>query len=251
MNKQFIELICKISLLFVIFIFISILLIKRFVYFNPSKHFLPIQENFDIVNNQHLHGWFLQNKKSNKVILLCHGNFGNISHKQRKMIEIRNIGYSVLAFDYSGYGKSGGSPNERNLYDDASMMVSLLLKTYKHKQIILYGESLGGPVATYVAKKYSIPTLILEGPLPSVKILIKNKYPILSFIAFLFPEFDTETYLKDYKGKSLIIHSIEDKKIPYSSVQKLIDLCSQHIQIEGSHNDPVIPWEKVKIFIES
>jgi hypothetical protein len=203
------------------------------------------------VNNQHLHGWFLQNKKSNKVILLCHGNFGNISHKQRKMIEIRNIGYSVLAFDYSGYGKSGGSPNERNLYDDASMMVSLLLKTYKHKQIILYGESLGGPVATYVAKKYSIPTLILEGPLPSVKILIKNKYPILSFIAFLFPEFDTETYLKDYKGKSLIIHSIEDKKIPYSSVQKLIDLCSQHIQIEGSHNDPVIPWEKVKIFIES
>lgn len=251
MNKQFIELICKISLIFVIFIFISILLIKRFVYFNPSKHFLPIQENFDILNNHHLHGWFLQNKNSNKVILLCHGNFGNISHKQRKMIEIRNIGYSVLAFDYSGYGKSGGSPNERNLYDDASMMVSLLLKTYKPEQIILYGESLGGPVATYVARKYSIPTLILEGPLPSIKILIKNKYPILSFIAFLFPEFDTETHLKGYTGKSLIMHSTEDKKIPYSSVQNLIDLCSQHIQIEGSHNDPVIPWEKVKIFIES
>jgi fermentation-respiration switch protein FrsA (DUF1100 family) len=251
MNKQFIEFICKISLVFVIFIFISILLIKRFVYFNPSKHFVSIQENFDIVNNQHLHGWFLQNKNSNKVILLCHGNFGNISHKQRKMIEMRNIGYSVLAFDYSGYGKSKGSPNERNLYDDASMMVSLLLKTYKHEQIILYGESLGGPVATYVARKYCIPTLILEGPLPSVKILIKNKYPILSFIAFLFPEFDTETYLKDYKGKSLIMHSTEDKKIPYSSVQKLIDLCSQHIQIKGLHNDPVIPWEKVKIFIES
>ena len=251
MNKQFIELICKISLVFVIFIFICILLIKRFVYFNPSKHFLPIQENFDIVNSKHLHGWFLQNKNTNKVILLCHGNFGNISHKQRKMIEMRNIGYSVLAFDYSGYGKSRGSPNERNLYDDASMMVSLLLKTYKPEQIILYGESLGGPVATYVARKYSIPTLILEGPLPSVKILIKNKYPILSFIAFLFQEFDTETHLKGYTGKSLIMHSTEDKKIPYSSVQNLIDLCSQHIQIEGSHNDPVIPWKKVKIFIES
>ena len=47
------------------------------------------------------------------------------------------------------------------------------------------------------------------------------------------------------------MHSKEDKKIPYSSVQNLIDLCSQHIQIEGSHNDPVIPWQKVKIFIES
>jgi hypothetical protein len=251
MNKQFIELICNISLIFVIFIFISILLIKRFVYFSPSKHFLSIQENFDIVNNEHLHGWFLQNKKSNKVILLCHGNFGNISHKQTKMIEMKNIGYSVLAFDYSGYGKSGGVPNEQRLYDDASMMVSLLLKTYKPEQIILYGESLGGPVATYVARKYSIPTLILEGPLPSVKILIKNKYPIVSFFAFLFPEFDTEKYLKGYRGKSLIMHSTEDKKIPYSSIQNLIYLCSQHIQIEGSHNDPVIPWEKVKIFIET
>jgi len=251
MNKQFIELICKISLVFAVFIFICIILIKRFVYFKPSKDFLTLEENFDIVNNEHLHGWLLQNKNSNKIILLCHGNFGNISHKQKKMIEMRNLGYSVLAFDYSGYGKSEGIPSEQRLYDDASMMVSLLLKTYKPEQIILYGESLGGPIASYVVRKYSIPTLILEGPLPSVKILIKNKYPIVSFLAFLFPEFDTEKYLKGYRGTSLIMHSKEDKKIPYSSVQNLIDLCSQHIQIEGSHNDPVIPWQKVKIFIES
>ena len=67
MNKQFIEVISKIILVFILFIFICILLIKKFLYFNPSKHFLSIQENFDIVNNQHLHGWFLQNKNSNKV----------------------------------------------------------------------------------------------------------------------------------------------------------------------------------------
>lgn len=255
MNKEFIKLICKIIckiiLIFVLFIFICIILIKRFVYFKPLKDFITLEETFDIVNNQHLHGWFLEDKNSNKIILLCHGNFGNISHKQKKIIEMRNLGYSVLVFDYSGYGKSRGSPNEQRLYDDASMIVSLLLKTYKPEQIILYGESLGGPIAAYVAIKYCIPTLILEGSLPSVKILIKNKYPIFSFLAFLFPEFDTENYLKVYKGKSLIMHSTEDKKVPYSSVQNLIDLCSQHIQIQGSHNDPVIPWEKVKIFIES
>lgn len=251
MNKQFIEIMCKIALVFVVFIFICLLLIKRFIYFRPSNHFLPTQEKYDIVNHEHLYGWLLENKNSNKIILLCHGNYGNISHKEGKMIDMRNLGYSVLAFDYSGYGKSGGVPNEQRLYDDASMMVALLRQTYQPDQIIIYGESLGGPIATYVARRYSIPTLILEAPLPSVKILIKNKYPVISFISFLFPEFDTEAYLKGYKGKSLIMHSVDDKKIPYSSVQNLVSLCSQHIQIQGSHSNPVIPWEKVKIFIES
>jgi hypothetical protein len=251
MNKQFIEIISKIFLIFIVFIFICLLLIKRFLYFRPSNNFILTEEKYVIVNHEHLYGWLLENKSSNKIILLCHGNFGNISHKEGKMIEMRNLGYSVLAFDYSGYGKSQGVPSEQRLYDDASMMVALLRQKYQPEQIILYGESLGGPVATYVARRYSIPTLILEAPLPSVKILIKNKYPIISFLAFLFPEFDTEAYLKGYNGKSLIMHSKEDTKIPYSSVQNLIALCSQHIQIQGSHSNPIIPWIKVKIFIES
>lgn len=251
MNKQFIEIISKIVLILVVFIFICLLLIKRFVYFRPSNHFLPTKEKYHIINHEHLYGCLLENKSSDKIILLCHGNFGNISHKETKMIEMRNLGYSVLCFDYSGYGKSQGVPSEQRLYDDASSMVALLRQTYKPEQIILYGESLGGPIATYVARKYSIPTLILDSPLPSIKILIKNKYPFVSFLAFLFPEFDTEAYLRGYNGKSLIMHSTEDKKIPYSSVQNLISLCSQHIQMKGSHSYPFIQWEQVKIFIES
>ena len=249
MDNHLFEICIKTLLIIVSAIFICVLIIKRFIYFRPSSNFFQQKENYQEINHGHLNGWLLS-EKSNRIILFCHDNYGNISYKQEKILAMRAMGYSVLIFDYSGYGKSGGIPNEQQLYDDASSMVALLRQTYKPEQIILYGESIGVPVATYVARRYSIPTLILESSLPSIKEMIKTNYPMLAFFSFLFPEFDTASYLDGYKGKSLILHSMSDEIIPYDTVQPLIKLCSQHILIEGSHSNPIIPWEQIKIFIE-
>ena len=255
MDKHLIELSIKAVLIIVASIFIFILIVKRFLYFRPSLHFLPTRENYQEINNGHLNGWLLPGPnrahgEKSKIILLCHGNGGNISHKEEKMISMRIMGYSVFVFDYSGYGKSGGVPSEQQLYDDASAIVALFRQTYQPEQIILYGESLGGPIATYVARRYSIPTLILESPLPSIKAVIETKYPMISFLSFLFPEFDTASYLNGYKGKSLLMHSHTDDIIPYESIKNLIMFSTEHIVIEGSHNNPIIPWDKIKIFLE-
>ena len=67
-----------------------------------------------------------KNHKSNKVILYCHGNAGNISYYDRKIITLRDLGFNILIFDYSGYGKSSGIPSEQQFYNDASYMVSML-----------------------------------------------------------------------------------------------------------------------------
>lgn len=252
MNKQLIETIIKVGLIAIVVIFIIILIIKRFIYFRPSSHFLPTKESYKVVKHGHLHGWLIDiGDKSDKIVLLCHGNGGNISHNEGKIMALHSLGYSVLAFDYSGYGKSGGVPSEQQLYDDASAMVALLRQNYSPDQIILYGESLGAPVATYVARRYSVKTLILEAPLPSIKILMENKYPIVSWLSFLFPEFDTASYLNGYKGKSLLLHSPTDEIIPYSSTSHLQQMCTLHIPVDGSHNNPIIPWEDVKKFIDS
>lgn len=251
MDTKLKETLIKASLIFMTVLFIFTLLIKRFIYFRPSYHFIQTKEKYLDINHGHLNGWLLENEKETaKIILICHGNGGNISYEESRMVALRNLGYSVLAFDYSGYGKSGGVPSEQQLYDDASAMVALLRQNYNPEQIIIYGVSIGGPVATYIARRYSIPTLILESPLPSIQALIESKYPMFSFVKPLFPEFDTSSYLDGFRGKSLLLHSLTDEVIPYDSVKKLINLCSLHIQIRGSHSYPEIPWEDVKTFIE-
>lgn len=249
MNKHSVEIGGKILLVVGVIIFVFILLVKRFVYFRPSSTILPRQEKYQIIKHGHLYGWLLENKQSDsdKIILLCNGNTGNMSHNQGKIISLRDLGFSVLAFDYSGYGNSGGVPTEQQLYDDASAMTALIRKTYNPEKIVIYGEFLGGPVATYVARRYSIPTLILESPVPNIKVMIENNYPMISFLSFLFPEFDTASYLNGYRGKSLLLYTPADE-IAYDSLKILIKLSSEQIQIEDQVS---IPWNRVKSFIES
>ena len=251
MEKKLVNIFVNAFLIIAFLLFIITILVKRFVYFKPSSQFIQSLDKYQNINHRHLHGWLLENDASNKIILFCHGNSGNISHEQSRIIGLRNLGYTVLIFDYSGYGKSGGVPNEQQLYDDASDMIAFIRQKYRSEQIIVYGFSLGGPIATYAARRYGITTLILESSLPSIKIYLKSKYPMFSFFAPLFPEFDTYSYLNGFKGKSLLLHSVEDETISYESVKDLINISSLHIQMIGSHNKPMIPWKEVKKFIET
>jgi pimeloyl-ACP methyl ester carboxylesterase len=249
-DKLLTEMLIKAALVILVALIVIVLLVKRFIYFQPSSHFISTQEAYKPVRHGHLHGWLLEANGSNKIILFCHGNGGNISHTENKVVALKNLGYSVLVFDYSGYGKSSGSPSEQQLYDDVSNMTAMLRQQYQPDQIVLYGESLGGPIATYAARRYSIPTLILEAPVPSMKILIQYKYAMLSLISSLFPEFDTMAYLSGYKGRSLLLHSPTDENIPYNSTLHLHPYVTKHIPIDGSHLSPIIPWRDVKAFID-
>lgn len=250
MNKYLTESLIKGILIIFVSIIIIVLLIKRFIYFRPSKKFIITKGVYKPIHHKHLYGWLLDNPNSDKIILLCSGNTGNISYNEDKIMALGNLGYSVLAFDYSGYGKSNGVPTEQQLYDDASHMTAMLHQQYQPQQIILYGTNIGGPIATYVARRYSIPTLILETPIANMKVFIENKFPFLSWISFIFSEFDCSSYLYGFKGRSLLLHAVIDEIIPYESTIHLQKMATLHIPLDGSHNDPILPWEDIKAFIE-
>jgi len=226
------------------------MLVKRFMYFRPTSHFVDTKEKYTEIRNKHLHGWLLPSLNSTKTVLFCHGNGGNISYSEDKVSALNKLGYNVLIFDYSGYGMSGGIPTEDRCYNDASMMAAQLLEQLNPEDIIMYGTSLGGPIATFVARRYGIPTLILESPLPSIKHVIKSKFTIVSFLACFFPEFDTLKYLDGYTGKSLILHSTDDEVIPYHTIKSIVNVSTEHIPITGYHSNPNIPWQSIKTFID-
>jgi hypothetical protein len=239
--------ICFITLSVII---ISVLLIKRFIYFRPSSEFLEYNNTYQDISEGNLHGWFI-GKRGEKTVLICHGNAGNISHRQHLIDPLINLGYSVLIFDYSGYGRSRGIPSESQFYQDASIFTSILLQFTDKNKIILYGESIGAPVAAYIARKYQINTLIIDSGLPSIKKYIQSHYSLCgSMLSFLFYEFDTVSFLKGYTGNILVMHSPSDEIIPYVSTEEIRSRAKKTINIKGTHNNRNIPWEEVNEFIK-
>jgi len=227
--------------------FIFVLLIKRFVYFSPTYDFLAPKDTFTDVYEGDLHAWFRKGSPKD-VILFCHGNAGNLSYRQDKLIELAKTGYSVLIFDYSGFGRSRGVPNEQLCYANACMFFDFL-KNAGFTNIIPYGESLGASVAMYVARKYNLKKVILESPLPGIKYLLRSKYPKLSFLSVIFNEFDTVAFISGYKGQSLVLHCVNDEVVPYASVQDLKTQATFFADMDGSHNNALIPWDTVRKFV--
>jgi len=239
----------KITLVLIVILFILILIVKRFAYFHPSFKFVAPIESFDDIYEGNLHAWYKKGT-TGKVILFCHGNAGNVSHRQDKLIEFLKMGHSVLIFDYSGFGHSRGVPNENLCYANASMFVEYLSRLgYQKENIIPYGESLGASVASYIARRYNLPCVVIESGLPSVKELIKVKFPLLSFLKVFFPEFNTVEYLTGYKGRIMVLHCVNDEIVPYSITEKMRNIATISIDMEGTHNNPKIPWKKIQEFL--
>ena len=241
--------IVKIIIFIVTICFILILLIKRFFYFRPTYEFLYPKAQFEDMVEGGIHSWFLPSTLTNKVVLFCHGNAGNLSHRQEKVISLNQLGYSVLIFDYRGFGQSKGVPNEEICYQNACMFAEMLIKKFGKENIIGYGESLGASIASYVCLRYGLPVLIIESGLPSVISLLKNKLKILGIFKFIFYEFDTVSYLKSYKGRTLVLHARNDEIVPWECTEEMRGLAEKVIEMTGSHNNPSIPWEEIQKFI--
>jgi len=79
-----------------------------------------------------------------------HGNGGNVTHRvdELEMLHDR-VGVSVLIFDYRGYGRSEGKPNETGVLADARAARAWLAarENIPETDVVLMGESLGGAVA--------------------------------------------------------------------------------------------------------
>ncbi|MCP4153939.1 MAG: alpha/beta fold hydrolase, partial [bacterium] len=117
-----------------------------------------------------LYGWFVGDESKKEVILFCHGNGGNISHRLDTLSIFNQLGLRTFIFDYRGYGKSAGETTEEGTYLDVQAAWDYLTKHQKipPQRIILYGRSLGGAVIANLAAKVKPRQLIIESSFTSV-----------------------------------------------------------------------------------
>lgn len=200
-----------------------------------------------------LSGWFVPVRNSRGAMLVFHGKGENISNGLRLIDYIRRkIGLTVFIIDYRGYGKSEGRPTERGTYLDARAAWEYLTgpRKIKPQNIIIFGRSLGGPIAAWLAREVKPGALILDSTFTSVKNLAAQIYPYMPVRKFLRFNYPTIEYLKEITIPVLIIHSSEDDYIPYSHAVRLYNAAKepkQFLKIEGKHDNNYIKSEKTYI----
>jgi fermentation-respiration switch protein FrsA (DUF1100 family) len=176
------------------------------------------------------------------VVLFCHGNAGNISHRLDSIRLFHELGLSVLIFDYRGYGQSSGKPTEKGTYRDADAAWHYLvtLRGILPGHIILFGRSLGAPIAADLATRQSAAAVILESAFTSVPDVAAKFYPWLPVRWLSRYQYNTRKKLASIHSPVMIVHSRDDEIIEYANGERLFEAANepkQFLELRGGHND--------------
>jgi len=189
-----------------------------------------------------LHAWFVPAEHPRGVVLLCHGNAGNISHRIESIQLFNGLDLSVFIFDYRGYGHSEGKPSEAGTHLDAQAAWKYLVEQRKvpPEQILIFGRSLGGSVASHLAVAHAPSGLIVESSFTSIPDLGQDLYFFLPVRWLSRFHYDTREAISQVRCPVLVIHSRQDNLVPFRHGQRLFQAAPQpktFLEISGSHND--------------
>jgi fermentation-respiration switch protein FrsA (DUF1100 family) len=222
-------------------IFIAVIVILLFLfaqYARRTSMFFPSRDGnwddadghadvwFNAADGIRLHGWLYgTHDPTVPLIVWCHGNAGNITERAPIAAELARRGVSVLLFDWRGYGKSAGTPSEDALYDDALAAYDFATGSLHvpPQKIVMYGESLGGPYAAFVASKRPVHRVIIENSFPSLTALGNALYRPIPLGWFAPAAMRTTRWLNAAGVPVLVFHGRRDAVIPFALGQELFD----------------------------
>ena len=202
----------------------------------PYDDFLITTED-----GEKLNAWWVPAATPRGAVLLFHGNAGNISHRIDYAVMFRTLGYSTLLVDYRGYGKSSGTPSEEGTYRDADAAWRWLTQTrgIPEKNIVLFGESLGGGVASWLAARHEPRALVLASTFTSAVDLGAEVYGFLPVRLISKFKYATLERLREVRSPVLVMHSPDDDIIPYSHARRLYEAANEPkvlVELSGGHN---------------
>lgn len=198
------------------------------LYFRPTQLQANYSFNFDFqfqevwLGDQAINGIFIPTpQESRGLILYFHGNADDLQRWANYSEPFTRLGYDFFAIDYPGYGKSKGKPTEADFYAAAESAYNWATERYTSEQIVLYGRSMGSPVASYLSTKVPAQQLILETPFYSLtELLSHGPYPFLMPFGPRY-QFPVNEYIATTTMPVGIFQGTADRIVPYASAVKL------------------------------
>jgi pimeloyl-ACP methyl ester carboxylesterase len=193
--------------------------------------------------------WFLPQTSSHvtgpaPAVIFAHGNGELIDFWAHELKNLAHLGIGVLLVEYPGYGRSKGSPSQKNITQAFICAYDMLVARpdVDPSRIVLFGRSLGGGAVCTLAARRPSAALILMSSFVSIR----------SFaLKYLIPDvlvrdpFDNLAIVRAYHGPVLVVHGKFDDVIPYTHGISLYQAArnGQLISYDSGHNDCPPSWD--------
>lgn len=210
------------------------------LYYQPHQFGLWHEEvKFTSADGTLLTGWFLPGRKPVRATIVhFHGNAANISNHLLAMQWLPPKGYSVLLFDYRGFGLSQGSPSRLGAIEDGAAAIEYVRgrKDVDPNRLFVYGQSLGGALAFNAlarAGTKGVLALVVEGTFQSyrevVRLIMDDTWALWAFQYpvswLLFSDTDSPIDVFDQLAHVplLVVHGEKDTTVPLEAGRRLAD----------------------------
>ena len=205
---------------------------------------LPLDASVAPAGEQ-LHGlWLASPQTAAPVMLYLHGARYNVTGSAPRIRRMQELGFSVLAIDYRGFGKSSpGLPSEATAYQDARAAWDWLAKKYPDSPRYIFGHSLGGPIAIHLAAEVNDESgTVVEGTFTSIADVVSTlPWGWLPVSALLTQRFEAVSKVAKTGSPLLVVHGADDQTIAPKLGRKLFEAAAEpklFVLVEGgSHHN--------------
>ncbi len=178
------------------------------------------------------------------LMLYLHGARYNVTGSAPRIRRMQELGFSVLAVDYRGFGKSTSElPSEQSAYEDARAAWDWLGKKYPQRQRYIYGHSLGGPIAINLAAEVGDESgTIVESTFTSIAdVVSSSEWGWLPLSMLITQHFDAVNKVSKIGSPLLVVHGDNDRLILPGLGRKLYTAAAEpkrFVLVEGgSHHN--------------
>jgi fermentation-respiration switch protein FrsA (DUF1100 family) len=200
---------------------------------------------FTAADGTQLNGWYYPHENPAAAVLFAHGNAGNVTQYADAIRELHDRHHlSVMIFDYRGYGKSAGDPDEAGILQDARAARHWLAEREKiaETDVVLMGQSLGGGVMVDLAANDGARGLVLASTFTSLPDVALHYFPLTPVRHLMHNRLDSLAKIGNYHGPLLQMHGDKDRTVPLAQGKRLFAAANDPkrfvVDLNGDHNAP-------------
>jgi pimeloyl-ACP methyl ester carboxylesterase len=213
--------------------------------FDYSELSLPVAEGRSIVV------WHVPADQPKALLLILPGSDANKGSYAAALPLLVPRGYECVLMDYEGYGNSPGAASLANCVDDAYTAAAYAVSLSPNT--VVFGASLGSPLAVRVAADMDFRGIILEGTLvlheePSLWLADHGNSDLggiaNAYVQATAPEaFDILKYITMVQEPKLFMHSPDDEVTPYAGARRVFDAAPEPKEfwdMRGGHGQMIV-----------